>query len=216
MEEMTADQVVSQLAGEIKSRIGTGAGALVVMLCGPPGSGKTTLCNAIKTRLGEEIVAILCDDRELFSRRVRDELGINGIDRRARDMQQLKSDLASFVGGSPIADKVYDRSTPDSPKVKTVGSLQPKPVVLLDGFSWCYEDFDGMWDLKYVFLPHSIKGSEEMSMERDLAERSYNAAEAESKHNLAYRTYTENIDNVRQSASRIYRVSARHDFMPER
>ena len=107
---------------------------------------------------------------------MRDELGINGIDRRARDMQQLKSDLASFVGGSPIANKVYDRSTPDSPKVQTVGSLQPKPVVLLDGFSWCYEDFDGMWDLKYAFLPHSFEASEEMSMERDLAERSYNVS----------------------------------------
>ena len=118
---MTTDQVALQLAGEIESRMGPGAIALVVMLCGPPGTGKTTLCNSIKKRLGKETVAILCDDRELFSRRVRAELGINGIDRRARDMQQLKSDLASFVGGSPIADKVYDRSTPDSPKVRLFG-----------------------------------------------------------------------------------------------
>jgi len=73
-----------------------------------------------------------------------------------------------------------------------------------------------MWDLKYLFLPHSFEASEKMSMERDLDERSYNAAEAESKHALAYRTYTENIDNIRQGASRIYRVSAQHDFMPER
>jgi len=191
-------------------------GPVVVLIGGPPAAGKTTLCEAVKEQLGEDAVAVLCDDRELYSRGVRDELGMNGIDHGARDMQQLKTDLASFVRGGPIADKTYNRSEPGNPEVKTFGSLQPRPVVLLDGFSWCYEDFVGMWDLKYVFLPRSFADSEKMSVERDLDERSYNAAEAEFKHAVTYRTYSENIDKVRQGAHRIYRVSAGHEFTVER
>ena len=213
--EMTTDQVALQLAGEIERRIGPRSDAFVVMICGPPGTGKTTLCHAIKKQLRPDSVAVLCDDRELYSRAAREELGINGIDRRARDMEHLKADLASFAGGSAIPDKVYERSNPDSPEVKTLGSLQPRPVVLLDGFTWCYENFDGLWDLKYVFLPHSFEDSEKMSMDRDWRERSYSQAEAESKHASCYRTYMENIDRVRQGARRLYRVSRRHEFTPE-
>lgn len=213
--EMTTDQVALQLAGEIARRIGPGASALVVMICGPPATGKTTLCNAIKKQLGPDSVAVLCDDRELYSRAVREELGINGIDRKARDMEQLKTDLASLVTGSAIPDKVYDRTNPGNPEAKTVGSLQTKPLVLLDGFTWCYEDFDGLWDLKYVFLPDNFEDSERMSMDRDRRERSYSQAEAESKHASCYRTYMENIDRVRQGARRLYRVSRRHEFTPE-
>ena len=212
---MTIGQVALQIAGEIERRIGTRSDAFVVMVCGPPGKGKTTLCNAIKKQLRPDRVAVLCDDRELYSRAVRGELGINGIDRRARDMERLRADLGSFTGGSSIPDKVYDRSNPGSPEVKSVGSLQPKPVLLLDGFTWCYEDFDGLWDLKYVFLPHSFEDSEKMSMDRDRRERSYSQADAESKHASCYRAYMENIDRVRQGARRIYRVSPRHEFTPE-
>ena len=213
---MTTAQVASQIIADVERLMKERPGPAVVLIGGPPAAGKTTLCEAVKERLGEDAVAVLCDDRELYSRGVRDELGMNGIDQGARDMQQLKADLASFVGGAPIANKTYDRSEPGNPEVRTFGLLQPRPVVLLDGFSWCYDDFVGMWDLKYVFLPHSFSDSEKMSVVRDLDERSYNAAEAESKHNLAYRTYKENIDKVRQGAHRIYRVSAQHEFTAER
>ena len=212
---MTTDQVALQLAGEIERRIGPRSDAFVVMICGPPGTGKTTLCHAIKKQLRPDSVAVLCDDRELYSRAVRRELGINGIDRRARDMERLKADLASFAGGSSIPDKVYDRWHPGSPEVKTLGSLQPKPVVLLDGFTWCYENFDGLWDLKYVFLPRTFQDSEKMSLDRDRRERSYGQADAESKHASCYRTYMENIDRVRQGARRLYRVSAGREFTVE-
>ena len=211
---MTTAQIACQIIGDVEDLMKQ-RGVVVAMICGPPGTGKTQLCTFIKNQLGPDRVAILCDDRELYSRAVRKELGINGIDHKARDTEQLKADLASFVTGSAIPDKVYDRSHPDSPEVKTLGSLQPKPVVLLDGFTWGYENFDSLWDLKYVFLPHSFEDSEKMSMDRDRRERSYSQAEAESKHASCYRTYMENIERVRHRAQRLYRVSPRHEFTPE-
>ena len=212
---MTTAQIACQIIGDVEHLMKQRRGVVVAMICGPPGTGKTKLCTVIKNQLGPDSVAVLCDDRELYSRAVRRELGINGIDRRARDMEHLKADLASFAGGSSIPDKVYDRSHPGSPEVKAVGSLQPKSVVLLDGFTWCYENFDGLWDLKYVLLPHRFEDSEKMSLDRDRRERSYSEAEAESKHASCYRTYIENIDRVRQGAHRLYRVSAGREFTPE-
>lgn len=209
---MTAAEVASEIAADIAARLESGPASLVVMVTGPPAMGKTALCTDIAGRLGSDRVLTLVDDREIHSREVREDLGVTGIDHAARDMDQLKRDLIALRAGVSVADKSYERYPDRAPQSVPRGTLAPKPVILLDGFAWCYQDFDRLWDLKYVLLPRSFELSERMSSRRDQAERHYSDDQAEAKHRVTYETYARHEDTLRRDADRIYRVSADYRF----
>ncbi len=209
---MTAAAVGSEIAQEILARLAERATRVVVMVTGPPATGKSSLCARISEKVGCDRVLTLVDDREIYSRRVRAALDVSGIDHAARDMDQLKHDLLSLRSGLAVPDKVYQRFPDRDPALEARGPLNPKPVILLDGFAWCYEDFDGLWDLKYVLLPRSFEQSEQMSARRDKAERHYGDPQADVKHRITYRTYADQQRTLRRNAHRIYRVSADYQF----
>ena len=209
---MTAAEVGSEIAQEILTRLTERSTHVVVMVTGPPATGKSSLCARISQKVGCDRVLTLVDDREIYSRRVRAARKVSGIDHAARDMDQLKQDLLSLRGGLAVPDKVYQRFPDRDPELAARGSLDPRPVILLDGFAWCYEDFDGLWDLKYVLLPGSFEQSEQMSARRDKAQRHYGDQQADVKHRITYRTYADQQRTLRRSAHRIYRVSADYQF----
>ncbi len=208
-------QVARAIAREVEERVANGGGTVVVVVSGPPATGKTTLCENITEELGRERVVTLCDDRELHSRALREQLGVSGIDYRARDMKRLKADVSAICRGVSIPNRIYRRRSGEEPELVTEGTLDPKPIVLLDGFAWCYRDFDGMWDLKYLLLPYAFEDSERMSIARDMEERYYYDSQAELKHFICYRTYFHHVERVRESARRIYRVSPEYRYLEE-
>ncbi|MFN0169436.1 MAG: hypothetical protein ACKV22_23685 [Bryobacteraceae bacterium] len=203
---MTSKELAQCISRDIRQRLDGGTDPVIVMITGPPATGKTTLSRNIREELGPEGVVTLCDDRELHTRDVRRGLGISGIDPRARNMLQnvaTEEDLFRLSRGQPIREKAYKRLPNTQPDIVDIGELAPGSVILLDGFAWCYPDFDGMWDLKYVLLPYLIKESELMSIERDLRERFYVDTEAHFKHFLCYRTYIQHRDILRDNAQSI-------------
>ena len=212
---VTSNDIALEIAEAVQQLLPSGPKPVVAMVTGPPATGKTVLCAKISERLGAAQVLTLVDDREIHSRKVRESLGVTGIDHKARNMAQLKQDLSSLRRGMAVLDKVYERFPDRDPEVVSRGSLDPKPVVLLDGFAWCYEDFDGLWDLKYVLLPYSFEHSEKMSISRDKDERHYGNDQAASKHLITYRAYSRHEDHLRRRADRIYRVSSDYDFRVE-
>ncbi len=219
---MTAAEVASVITRDIVAHLAeasAGAGVsspVVVMVTGPPATGKTALCAEIAGRLGVNRVLTLVDDREIYSRDVREELGVTGIDHAARDMDQLKRDLISLREGKSIPDRSYERYPDRDPRLVSRGTLAPKAAILLDGFAWCYQDFDGLWDLKYVLLPRSLEHSARMSAGRDTAERHYSDQQADAKHRVTYEAYVRHEHTLRRDADRIYRVSADYRFEVER
>ena len=219
---MTAAEVASVITRDVVARLAeasAGAGVsnpVVVMVTGPPATGKTALCAEIAGRLGGYRVLTLVDDREIYSRDVREGLGVTGIDHAARDMDQLKRDLIALLTGKPVPDKSYERYPDRAPRLVCRGTLAPKAVVLLDGFAWCYQDFDGLWDLKYALLPRSFEQSARMSSGRDTAERHYSDQQAEAKHRVTYEAYARHEHTLRRDADRIYLVSADYRFEVEK
>jgi uridine kinase len=218
---MTAAEVASEITRDIVVRLAeesARAGVskpVVVMVTGPPATGKTALCAEIAGRLGIDRVATLVDDREIYSRAVRERLGVTGIDHAARDMDRLKRDLISLREGKSVPDRSYERYPDRAPRLVSCGTLAPKAVILLDGFAWCYQDFDGLWDLKYVLLPRSFEQSARMSSGRDTAERHYSDQQADTKHRVTYEAYARHGQTLRRDADRIYRVSADYRFEVE-
>ena len=218
---MTASEVVSEIALEVAARLAeksSGAVAatpVVVMVTGPPAMGKTALCVEIARQIGNDQVVTVVDDREIYSREVRETLGVTGIDHAARDMGRLRRDLITLCAGNSVADKSYKRYPDRAPRLVSRGTLVAKPIILLDGFAWGYEDFDGLWDLKYVLLPRTFEQSARMSTRRDQAERHYSGPQADAKHRVTYETYARHEEMLRRNADRVYRVSADYRFEVE-
>ena len=213
---MTAADLAEEITREVGVCLEEKSGPVVVMVTGPPAMGKTALCTEVARRLGRDRVLTLVDDREIYSREVRDRLGVTGIDHAARHMGQLQRDLIALRKGRTVPDKAYRRCPDRAPRLVSSGTLSPKAVILLDGFAWCYPDFDGLWDLKYVLLPSSFEQSERMSSRRDKAERHYSDHQADAKHRATYKTFARHESTLCRNADRVYRVSADYQFELER
>jgi uridine kinase len=148
---------------------------LVIGIAGGSGSGKTTVAQAILTRVGRDRIAFLQHDSYY-----KDLSGLPPVQRREINFDHpnsLESDLliqhiASLRDGKPVQVPIYDFSA-DRRTGKTF-TIEPHSVIIVEGILIFVEpELRKMFDVK-IFVDTDADLRFIRRLERDLAERGRN------------------------------------------
>ncbi|HMO58326.1 MAG TPA: uridine kinase [Roseiflexaceae bacterium] len=119
---------------EYPSKGGTVRRPLVIGVAGGSGSGKTTVSNAILTRVGRERIAFLPHDlyyRDLAHLPPAERAEINFDHPDSLDNELYLAHIDTLIRGSPIGMPTYDYAT--YVRRSEVVPVEPRPVIMLEG-----------------------------------------------------------------------------------
>ncbi len=146
--------------------------SVLIGVAGGTGAGKTTLCRAIRARLGSGAALIIAHDsyyRALPEMPIAAGEIVNFDHPDAYDTPRLIADLAALRAGRPVALPTYDfRTHARSPQTTPTA---PTPVILVDGIL-IFDDpaLREMFDLRvFVDVPADVRLARRLL--RDVHER---------------------------------------------
>jgi uridine kinase len=145
---------------------------LVVAIAGGTGSGKTSVANAIRKKLGDEHIAFISHDSYYkdLSHLTLEKRAANNFDHpNSLDTELMVEDLKKLRNGQATNIPMYDFSTHS--RISTVELVEPKPVLLVEGILIFSEpELRNQFDIKiFVDAPADIRLIRRL--ERDRKER---------------------------------------------
>ena len=145
---------------------------LVIGIAGGSGSGKTTVANALLSRVGEERIAYLPHDayyKDLSALPPQQRAEVNFDHPNSLENELLCRQIEQLRRGQPVDLPVYDFTT-HSRTSETI-RVKPKPVIIVEGILIFIEaGLRGLFDIKiYVDTDPDLRFIRRL--ERDLRER---------------------------------------------
>lgn len=132
---------------------------MFIGIAGGTGSGKTTVANNIKEKIGEDILILDMDSYYKDNSHIpfEERLKINYDHPDAFDIPLLKSHIEALLRGETIKKPIY--SFIEYTRLKDYEEIKPKRIIMLEGiFALFFEDLRKLMDIKiYVDTDADIR-----------------------------------------------------------
>ncbi len=147
----------------------------IIGVGGDSGSGKTTMTEAIKKMIGEDIVtSFSMDDYHKYDRKERRRLGITPLHPEANRLDLLEEHLAMLKKGKSVMKPVYNHRTGEFDEPE---EFNPSPVIIVEGLLPFYtKTLRELIDFK-VFVDPAREVKWKWKIRRDVGERGYKEEE---------------------------------------
>jgi len=147
-------------------------GPIIIAVGGPGGSGKTTFCNHLASRLPDSCILHLDDYKT--PRAIRKNQGLFGAHPDANRIDLIREHLAKIRNGTDFDKPIYDNvhGTTD-----TTESFSPTRFTIIDGEISTYRQFRDLIDFS-IFIDSHWKTQLSTRITRDIDERGYDHEKA--------------------------------------
>jgi phosphoribulokinase len=162
-----------------EARDGEGAAPVslpfVLGVVGDSGSGKSTICDGVRTLIGaENITDLKLDDYHRYTRAERAERGLTALNPQVHNLSLMQEHLQLLRRGRPIRNRSYDHSNGSFGPVRII---EPREVVLARGLlGFPVDELRAAYDLA-VFLYPDPDLLFRWKLRRDVRSRGYAEAE---------------------------------------